>query len=231
MRAKFLRAGHFKQEFSESNCVVPISVGQFYHEDDKFKATIDLINDSQFQNCTIVLCDSLQRHNLRAFNKEQEEAIENIMTKSLRAGDAWLNRNLKYIKQLNIPYQLERWNEWLSHPKYLDKLKQVKNEYKVNEQLRKNIDNTIISYLERIQSRLEEDQQYFNREKFIHSSLSYILEEMSVELLWLSRDFHFEVYPKSRPESMQAHYECFIKAHYPNKLRRLAIRFIYKNAV
>ena len=47
-----------------SSCIVYISIGQPYHEKEKFLATMDLVNRT-FSACHIVVCDTLQRHTLR----------------------------------------------------------------------------------------------------------------------------------------------------------------------
>ncbi|MCE3268266.1 MAG: Uncharacterized protein K0R49_518 [Burkholderiales bacterium] len=53
-----------KDEFKHSKCSVTISVGQPVHEGDKFKATLYEVNNN-FNECTIMVCDSLQRHTLK----------------------------------------------------------------------------------------------------------------------------------------------------------------------
>ena len=53
-----------KADMVDSDCILHISVGQEYHEGEKLIATMDLINET-FRSCTIMLCDTLQRHTLK----------------------------------------------------------------------------------------------------------------------------------------------------------------------
>ena len=56
------------------SCLLGVSVGQAYHEGEKFSAAIDLLNQT-FSQCLILVCDSLQRHTLmlehRAMSEEE----------------------------------------------------------------------------------------------------------------------------------------------------------------
>ncbi|MBN1684433.1 MAG: hypothetical protein JW855_03230 [Gammaproteobacteria bacterium] len=111
IRAKFIGAGHLKHEFPHSTCIVPISVGQEYHEGEKFEAAIDLINRSQFKTCTIMVCDLLQRHNLQIYDENLDD--KTASEKMVQEGKAWLERNNEYINRLEIPHFVDTWDTWL----------------------------------------------------------------------------------------------------------------------
>ncbi len=77
--------------FKDSNCIMPISVGQQLpvHEDNKLLATVKLANKS-FKRCTLLIDDVIQRHTLRIFSNEPENVLLN---NAISEGDAWLERN------------------------------------------------------------------------------------------------------------------------------------------
>ena len=85
-----------RQSFSSANGMLLISVGQPYHESDKFKATIELVG-RKFKSCTLMLADTLQRHNISAQEGiSEQEAYQT----SLERGDAWLYRNKNAVESL-----------------------------------------------------------------------------------------------------------------------------------
>ena len=68
-----LKGETHQKDLKQSACILPISVGQQYHEGDKFAATIELINVT-FGECTIVIADTLGRHT--ALRESAEERSE-----------------------------------------------------------------------------------------------------------------------------------------------------------
>lgn len=53
------------------SCLITISVGQIVHEGEKFKAVLELVNNS-FKKCTIAVCDTL---NIYKYRLEQNFAF------------------------------------------------------------------------------------------------------------------------------------------------------------
>ena len=137
-------------EFCKSKCCITISVGQRYHEADMFKATLASINNN-FQRCTIVMGDSLQRHTMKILSplsKEEVYARANLL------GDQWLERNAATIEKLKIPYQISRWDYWLNHSAYNGKYNIINELYLNDPTFKENVDITSNFFLDRNQDRI-----------------------------------------------------------------------------
>ena len=93
IKASFIRAGNIKQEFKELRCVIPISVGQPYHEDDYFESTLKLVNEN-FKSCSIMICDTLQRHTIKTCSSLDDLSA---YIEAEKNGHDWLKRNINTI--------------------------------------------------------------------------------------------------------------------------------------
>ncbi|GAA2627525.1 hypothetical protein GCM10010411_75830 [Actinomadura fulvescens] len=131
---------------AHSHCHLPISVGQAYHSGAKMLATIDWINrhaDAPFTRCTIVLADTLQRHNLTAL------AAQDAWDQAHRAGSAWLDRNNAALDACTVPLRVIRWSELLARPGYQafrDRLTQLQTQ---NAAFAAALDQAVASWLAR----------------------------------------------------------------------------------
>lgn len=137
--ARFKKLGDIQQNILGSQekltAIIGISVGQDYHEGQKLQAIIQAANQ-HYAKCIFVIGDSLQRFNYQISGMSALEAYE----KAREAGDLWLygktisstdtknntvlspspfdqeekmGGNLEAIKQLKIPYEVTRWDEWI----------------------------------------------------------------------------------------------------------------------
>ena len=70
-----------------SSCTLGISVGQPYHESDKFAATVEWAA-RHFEHIRVDVSDTLQRHRLIGEGVPAEKAAR----ASLREGDRWIAR-------------------------------------------------------------------------------------------------------------------------------------------
>ena len=202
--------------FKKSSCLLPISVGQNIHEGRKFEATLKLINTS-FEKCTILVDDTVQRHTLKIIKPNNTEEV--LYQKALYEGDQWLQRNAAAFAELKIPYKIERWDQWLSHPKFEGQLNEIKHLYDHQLLYRSQIDQNIKEYLER-----DVRKDVVNTEA-MKCCLTYLQEECAVMSLWVEGGYNFEVYPNPRNKAMAATYQYLIEPFYPNLLRPVALRF------
>ena len=92
------------------SCTLGISVGQPYHEGDKFAATVEWAA-RHFEHIRVDVSDTLQRHRLIGEGGPAEEAAR----ASLREGDRWIARAMPVLGDCGKPYTIVRWNEWLRH--------------------------------------------------------------------------------------------------------------------
>lgn len=205
--------------FSNSSCLMPISVGQSIHEGEKFAAVINLVNSS-FKKCTILVDDSVQRHTLAIDRTEQPQDLYN---EAVKLGEEWIIRNQEAYSKLTIPYQIIRWDDWRIHPGFVTQLDHVNKLYKNSQAYKDAIHTNIDEFLTRFLGRKETHQIDPNRA--FQLCLDYLLEECAVMCLWTHGSYDFELYPSGRNQAMGATYEMLIKPEYPNGIRPVAVRF------
>jgi hypothetical protein len=209
-----------RKQFAESRCIIPISVGQSVHEGKKFLSAMKLINAS-FRACTILVDDSVQRHTMAIDNPASADELYRLAVKE---GSEWLKRNESSFKNLTIPYNIMRWDDWLTVDKYKASHMQVKKYYEESVLYRNAIHTNIDSFLSRYLGRIS-DNSHIDYNRTFSLCLDYLLEECAVMCLWVDNKFEFEVYPSGRNEAMAATYEYLIKPVHPDLLKPVALRF------
>ena len=207
-----------KEEFKNSKCVVPISVGQIIHEGEKFCTALDLIN-RHFKECVILVNDSVQwyTHAITNTTNTEKELYDN----ALKEGDFWIERNKGYIQnRLQIPYKLLRWDYWMAQKEFYPCLDKLSKCYHNDVDYKKSIDENIEEFLLRVKKRNVEVD--YDRAQSL--CLRYLLEECASMILWIEEKCHFQLYPQRINQSMKATYEKFIKPQYPTLLRESPYR-------
>lgn len=189
-----------KEEFKNSKVIIPISVGQRYHEDGEFEATIKLINKS-FKECTILIADTLKRHSLDLNLQISDQ--EEVLKTTKRKGQEWLERNVKYIEMLSIPYEISKWDEWINKDEYNAYYHLVRKLYDTDDGYRKVMHDTVNIFL------LRDERQSDSR--WVDCCISYLLEESAVTCLWIKEGFKFDVYPTGDNMAMIGAYERLVQ--------------------
>ena len=168
---------------SSSKCILAVSMGVEAYEKHKLIGILKLIN-SHFQECVIIVGDTLNRYNfcISQCPKESHEAL------SLKKGEEWLNRNLTYIvKELQIPFKVIRWNSFINAPNFNLYLQKIEDLYQTNNQYKTVFDNTAIEFLNR------QDHPYISKDShFFHECLSYLKEEAAAMFLWTELNCEYE---------------------------------------
>lgn len=206
--------------FQNSSCLMPISVGQAIHEGRKFIAVLQLINRT-FKKCTILVDDTVQRHTRKILFPEKNDSL--LYEETLLEGDEWLARNSHTFSELNIPYDIQRWDRWLKHSQFDEQLQKVKDLYQLNSDFHNEINLNIKDYLERHKKHYP--NEYFNQSHAFNCCLTYLQEECAIMSLWVYGGYDFEVYPSGRNRAMAATYKYLIAPFYPNLLKPVALRF------
>lgn len=201
--------------FSISNCLALISMDSLSHEGEKFRATVDLINRS-FKSCTILVGDTLYRHNLMKELPTSSKA--DVYLKSLELGDCWIKRNQAIVERLTIPYEITRWSKWLEHPDFENRLLQIEALYEKDNIFKNNFDLAVDEYLGR-------GLKSSGHEGDFAACLSYLKEECAIMTLWVTNHYDFELYPSGRNMAMAITYEYLIKPRFPHLLKPVALRF------
>ncbi len=187
-----------QKDLRQSACILPISVGQQYHEGDKFAATIELINVT-FGECTIVIADTLGRHT--ALRESTEETNEEVQQKLRKKGDEWIERNNETLKKITIQLKIVRWDEYLQHSKYQTKKEQLDSLYRDDEPFKKAVEGSIEKFLRRYKQ--HQDATKHDTDKAFADSLEYVKEECAVLLLWPEIEkSDFLIYPNKLHEAM-----------------------------
>lgn len=208
-----------KDKFSQSHCLVTISVGQEVHEGDKFLSTLSVVNKS-FKKATLCVDDTLQRHSMALVHHttaaEMLEAAEN-------AGNEWLERNLALIEKLDIDWEIVRWNDWLYHQDFKDAYLRVEEKLKQDITYHELVVSSVNEFAERYARRVPKEDYDYNRVARV--CLNYLKEECAAMLLWQNQGWHFEVYPGKRNAAMRATHCRFILPKSPDLLHAVWVKF------
>lgn len=209
-----------KMNFVHSDCLLTISVGQESHENQRFAATIDLINTT-FYSCTIMLHDSLQRYTI-ALDKNHD--ADYYHEASVEAGDRWLARNGKFYKDFHKKPNIIRWDTWLNDPDFIKSKNQIITTIQSNVAYKSAFDTTIDEYLTRYCKRLKNPSS-FNRERARQLCFDYLIEECAVLCLWPKTGCHFELYAGKHNAAMEKTWKHFVAPISPNLVRSIMIGF------
>ena len=209
-----------RKKFYKSTCILPISVGQPVHENEKFFATLKLIN-SKFKRCTLLVDDTIQRFTLQIGNPTL--TIDKAYKQAIELGDLWMKRNQHIYTQLTIPYTIKRWDYWRNLPEYITCYKKVEEFYNNDAQYKQAIHDNVEEFVTRCIQRLNVDK--IDKDQAFNNCLLYLKEECAVMSLWMKDKYDFEVYPAGRNKAMSATYEKIIKPANPDLLRSVALRF------
>lgn len=211
--------------YQNSKVILLISIGQEYHEGEKFNATINLINRSGFKKCFIMLGDSIQRHNILINDFDNENAAH---IQANKLGDEWLERNKPIYGKLKIPYEITRWDRWLRHPSYNEYRMVVNKLYQRDDEFRRQCLKAVNQFLSRFKknnSKLVDDERAFKL------CLEYLLEECAIIIpLWARDAYEFLIYPSEILDGMKATHDILVSPLYPNVLYWLSLRFKRKES-
>ncbi len=166
-----------------------ISVGQDYHEGEKFAVTMAWAK-SRFTRIMICVNDTLQRHNYCFAGSETGPAF----IRAQMEGDQWIDRNHSAFADLSN-VELYRWEHWRSHPAYANEYNEINRQYQEGRPIRQAIDNEVMLFWRRRQnSSLVEAHRLGAFQKY---STRYLIEECSAFRVMFQQDEAVDVYPGS----------------------------------
>jgi hypothetical protein len=202
----------------DSTCVLPISVGWYYHEDEYFYPTLDLVN-KKFSRCRIVVCDTLQRYSLQFLedNTDFEKYARTL-------GDQWLKRHLHRIEKLNIPYKIERWDDCKQNESYINCKKKIEDEIATNNSFAANFYQTATYIYNNFMLHGRINSLTTKKNRFVASSVAYLIEECAVVLTWEKEQETVLLYPKDLGKALYQTMNTFLGTQ-RNILQPLQIRF------
>lgn len=221
IKAFFKNMENYKiEELKKATCLTTISVGQQTHEEDRLSSTFELINNS-FYSCILLVDDSLQRHTMALHKKEDAKFFYEL---SVKEGDLWLERNEKYIKKLTNLKKIIRWDTWLMHPEFKNKLNEIKLTFENDFFYKASFEKSINIFLNKYRGRLT-NPNHFDMVRAKQLSLDFVMEECSALCLWPELQCQYEVYPNKHNEAIEETRKRFVLSKYPNLLQAITIEF------
>lgn len=150
------------QEFDTAR--LQISVGQPYHEGDKFEATVKWAS-LRFKKVIVCVNDTLQRFNLIAEGYSEQEAQR--ITSDL--GREWIERNISLLRSLpNV--EIKRWDTW-KNDDYEEVKHQIDELYRENIEFQVAVDTDITGFTKRNDSKPELCREYLLEETAVFSKM------------------------------------------------------------
>ena len=166
-----------------------ISVGQPYHEGEKLRSTLDWA-DHRFNSLVVCVNDTLQRFN---YMFEDGMSEDEAFNHSLKLGYQWIERNRPLLESLeNV--SCYRWEDWRKHQSYQASYDQVLSLYANNKEFREAIDQNVMDFWNRRQSRGGLSDHYRFDRFHIHSR-DYLLEETAAFSLMFEEQEAADIYP------------------------------------
>lgn len=208
-----------QEQLADARCLVVISVGQQYHEDDLLIATLDTIS-SQFKSFSVLLGDSLQRYNMAILNQDYNAQAYHDL--AIEEGNLWLKRNSIFQQYPNFESVI-RWDNFLNDPDfsfYLDKIETLMRE---DSNYYAHFAQTCHNYLGRFAQRFNPEKP-FDPEAVYQLSLKYVVEECAALCLWGKYDYAFDVYPRRHNSAMEATRMIFYSKK-TKKIKPISLQF------
>lgn len=210
-----------KSKFKNASCLLTVSVGQQTQEGERFRATMDLVNNS-FRSCVVCINDSLQRHTM-AIIKGAKEA-KDLYDLSMQEGDAWLKRNEKYFDRLTIPLQIIRWDTWLNHPNFIESQNKIRTLINQDKSYKDAFCNAIDEFLVKYSKRVPNSKN-FDLETAWKFCFDFVIEECASLNLWHELNCQYEVYPNKHNSAIEETRERFVVPSHPHLLKAVTIGF------
>jgi len=209
-----------EEDFDKNNkAVFIISLYNYKQNGDKFKSMIDLINHT-FKYCDIVVCDTLQRHNLKD-NFEPEKEFEQ---ETLNLGNNWIERNREGLALLRIPHINYRWNDFLRTPEFEKHRKTILEAYDSDDNFRDAFKKTAEEFIRRNSTERKLEN--------IQHSIDYLIEECAIMMLmWQKEKYNYILYAGEEPKCFSEVHKRFVAPNYQGEtiLKWLEIHSRSKN--
>ena len=170
-------------------CRLQISVGQAYHEDAKFEATINWVKE-RFDSVIICVNDTLQRHNTLFMSGGDTDTVTRSWS---REGDEWIARHKDLLNAVEN-CTIYKWDAWRNQDQYGSIREQVDYFYETNDLFHNAINANIQSFWDR-NAISYEDRHELDFTKFARHSLRYLLEETAVFSIMFDQIEAVDIYP------------------------------------
>lgn len=169
---------------AHSTACLDISVGQDYHEGEKFLATCEWVG-ARFEHIIISVNDTLQRWNVMYEHGISEQDAHILC---LKEGLAWVERNKHCLKTLPS-LEIRHWDEYKQSGEYTDRHDRVKRYYAGSSEFQ----TALHEMIDHIWNRRTKIYDMAEKENFVKHSREYLFEEMAV-FMGMDKNTH-HVYP------------------------------------
>lgn len=205
-----------KANLQRAVCLLPISVGEPYHEKETLEETLKLIRGAGFAKCIIVVADTLQRHNflidsIADSTFSQSEAEARARTTAKEFGDEWLKRNQSCIDRYfaDFDYQILRWDDCLAYSGFFQRFSVLDEYYRdrtssFSRSVNKICGQRISHYLK--MGKLDGSDAHISVTRDLIKS--YVCEEGAIMLLWRDMGYQYMAYPSSHNPINKEIFDC-----------------------
>ncbi len=183
------------QDFSK--VIFEVSLDNKRFRGDSFYAILDWAR-TRFKSIHIIICDTLQRHNI-SFDKKISESKARPCAK--QKGDLWLQESQVYFDKLKLTPEITRWDDWLNYDQdlYNKYDKDIRNLYETNQTVQNEINKTCDAVWERRKRHENIDDVLENAFKN-QVILPYFFEETVLSAIFLPVIKGVSAYPGSLPK-------------------------------
>ena len=181
------------EQLRQMTCIVPISVGQNYHEGEAFEETMQGVHNT-FARVIIVVADSIQRWTMAI--PQQGVDPETLRDEANRLGKEWLERNKKAIEILQDKLVgIIHWDEIMRNPEVQTKLKELQSLYREGEAITRRPREEgefFINFYDKVEATIKSTYGrkyrttigYNPQSRFADMSREYVLEESAAFCLF-----------------------------------------------
>lgn len=197
----------FGIRLEDQACIIPVSVGQKYHDPVPFEESLNLLALQNYGKYVIVVADSLQ-HYTKMMRKSSLSAQE-AKTFAKQKGDEWLTVSRPIIERAlaGKTYEIIRWEECLSDPLASPAMLAISARYESEPGFTASIDQLVEKYLDGFETNgkktkhnantkpLGKTQEQLRKEKLCRH---YVLEETALIMVWQNKESTFAWLPNAR---------------------------------
>ncbi len=224
---------------TEQVSLLPICLGQEYHEGEKLQALIKLLQSSK--KIIVLISEVLYRHTMQlTSNLNPIEAYE----KTVILSEEWYQRNKKVLELSEKPVIVYNWKDWLMHPNYDHVRIKVEKSIMKHEDLKVLIKKEALEFVDKLESKgilsnAKEESQHgvksLTKEKQLLRCIEYLMEECAMFILMHEHskdEYRYTelVYPGSSLNIVKAmfkHYNLNIPTIHPTFSSKVNKSLIY----
>lgn len=214
-------------DFKDKTIVVPISVGQEYHHGEKFHATMKRIGSQPFSHCTILVADTLQRHNYQLLHGGTEP---DAASKTYDLGTQWIENNRDAFALLSMPSSIVRWDSCLQHATFQSHYEKVATLTETDKAYGTALELNAHDFVQRHKAR-NSAMSAIDHTLLKRMCMAYIIEETAaIYSYFVDHGYHYVAYPSNAPASIDLFINKYVHPKSPDLIQWLYVSFEKKEA-